>query len=58
MLLGRCEFGKEDYNLNIVSMPADPDEPEFVPKGVHKENKKTKNKSSKEELALFNIEGD
>ncbi|GBD95167.1 modification methylase MboII [bacterium BMS3Abin06] len=33
MLLGRCEFGKEDYSLNIVSMPVDPDEAEFVPKG-------------------------
>ena len=23
MLLGRCEFGKEDYSLNIVNMPID-----------------------------------
>lgn len=23
MLLGRCEFGKEDYSLNIVNMPAE-----------------------------------
>jgi len=21
MLLGRCEFGKEDYSLNIINMP-------------------------------------
>ena len=21
MLLGRCEFGKEDYSLNIVNLP-------------------------------------
>jgi adenine-specific DNA-methyltransferase len=21
MLLGRCEFGKDDYSLNIVNMP-------------------------------------
>ena len=28
MLLGRCEFGKEDYSLNIINMPIDPDEPE------------------------------
>jgi adenine-specific DNA-methyltransferase len=27
MLLGRCEFGKEDYSLNIVNMP----EPTPVP---------------------------
>jgi len=31
MLLGRCEFGKDDYSLNIVNMPVDdqPDELEF-----------------------------
>ena len=26
MLLGRCEFGKEDYSLNIVNLPVDRDE--------------------------------
>ncbi len=25
MLLGRCEFGKEDYSLNIADMPVDPE---------------------------------
>ncbi|MGB7510193.1 MAG: site-specific DNA-methyltransferase [Pelodictyon phaeoclathratiforme] len=35
MLLGRCEFGREDYSLNIVQVPYDraeeevPDEPEL-----------------------------
>lgn len=33
MLLGRCEFGKEDYSLNIINMPKDDDEPGFVPVG-------------------------
>lgn len=33
MLLGRCEFGRDDYSLNIVNMPHDPDEPDFVPVG-------------------------
>jgi adenine-specific DNA-methyltransferase len=28
MLLGRCEFGEEDYSLNIINMPVNPDEPE------------------------------
>lgn len=28
MLLGRCEFGKDDYSLNIVNMPHDPKEEE------------------------------
>jgi adenine-specific DNA-methyltransferase len=23
MLLGKCEFGKEDYSLNIINMPVD-----------------------------------
>jgi adenine-specific DNA-methyltransferase len=23
MLLGRCEFGKDDYSLNIVNLPHD-----------------------------------
>ena len=36
MLLGRCEFGREDYSLNIVQVPYDraeeegPDEPELA----------------------------
>ena len=34
MLLGRCEFGKEDYSLNIVNMPREEDEPDFVPSGL------------------------
>lgn len=31
MLLGRCEFGKDDYSLNIISMPVDEDAQPFVP---------------------------
>lgn len=47
MLLGRCEFGRDDYSLNIVDMPRNPDEPEFVPSGplvveTKKPEKKTK----------------
>ena len=33
MLLGRCEFGRDDYSLNIVNMPRDPNAPDFVPAG-------------------------
>jgi len=33
MLMGRCEFGKDDYSLNIINMPQDPDAPEYVPPG-------------------------
>lgn len=45
MLLGRCEFGKEDYSLNIVNLPEDPD-------AIHteewiEEEQPTKSKSKK-----------
>ncbi len=33
MLLGRCEFGKEDYSLNIVNMPVDETE-EIEPEDI------------------------
>lgn len=33
ILLGRCEYGKEDYSLNIVNMPRDTEEADFVPTG-------------------------
>lgn len=37
MLLGKCEFGiKDEYSLNIISMPRNENEPEFVPKGPDK----------------------
>jgi len=26
MLLGRCEFGREDYSLNIINLPVDRNE--------------------------------
>jgi len=31
MLLGRCEFGKEDYSLNIINMPVDENEENQTP---------------------------
>ena len=31
MLLGRCEFGREDYSLNIVNMPVEADTAESEP---------------------------
>lgn len=33
MLLGKCEFGRDDYSLNIVNVPTEEDAPEFVPQG-------------------------
>ncbi len=58
MLLGRCEFGKEDYSLNIVSMPVNPDEPEFVPNGpvAVQDKSLTKKKKTKEQQPLFTKE--
>ncbi|MBL0316349.1 MAG: site-specific DNA-methyltransferase [Flavobacteriales bacterium] len=50
MLLGRCEFGKDDYSLNIVNLPEDPDAAiteEFVEEEI--KPKKTKSKKKKED---------
>lgn len=44
MLLGRCEFGKNDYSLNIISMPQDPNAPKFVPVGPEKKPEPVKKK--------------
>jgi adenine-specific DNA-methyltransferase len=45
MLLGRCEFGKEDYSLKIVNMPVEQYEPDVDP--AEKTNgKKKKGKKS------------
>ena len=46
MLLGRCEFGKEDYSLNIIDMPREEEEEEFIPSG-QEELKQKKNKSAR-----------
>jgi len=50
MLLGRCEFGKDDYSFNIVTMPVDPDAPDFVPPGPGKETTGKKNAMKQGEL--------
>jgi adenine-specific DNA-methyltransferase len=44
MLLGKCEFGKEDYSLNIINMPRESDEPDFIPTGPIASNKPTDKK--------------
>lgn len=50
MLLGRCEFGRDDYSFNIVTMPVDPDAPDFVPPGPGKETTGKKNAMKQGEL--------
>lgn len=56
MLLGRCEFGKGDYSLNIVNMPNDPNAPDFKPVETEKpvpNKKKTKDKEQGDALPGF-----
>ena len=52
MLLGRCEFGKEDYSLNIVNLPVEPDTAESEPHTDTKTASK-KSKRSVRNLPLF-----
>ena len=58
MLLGRCEFGREDYSLNIVNMPAEDNVPDFVPTGPKEAGKKSKMTNSKKQRSLFGKEDD
>lgn len=55
MLLGKCEFGRDDYSLNIVDMPRDPNEPEFVPSGPPVEAKKEEKNTKVEQSGQLNI---
>lgn len=51
VILGKCEFGKEDYctETNIINMPVDPDQPAFVPSYVSPEVKPSPAKIKKED---------
>jgi adenine-specific DNA-methyltransferase len=53
MLLGRCEFGRDDYSFNIVTMPVDADAPDFVPPGPGKETTGKKKKNAMAQRKLF-----
>lgn len=55
MLLGKCEFGRDDYSLNIVDMPRDPNEPEFVPSGPPAEEKKEEKQSKAKKAGQMDI---
>jgi len=54
MLLGKCEFGRDDYSMTIVDMPHSSDEPDFIPVGPISEKepvmtkKNTKDKNTKQ----------
>ena len=52
MLLGRCEFGKEDYSLNIVNLPVEADEEriesqETNPTAIPSQKKSNKGRTKK-----------
>lgn len=57
VILGKCEFGKEDYctETNIINMPVDQDKPAFVPSYVSEEVKPrpAKIEKDKQQLNLF-----
>ncbi len=53
MLLGRCEFGKEDYSLNIINMPRDENEPDFEPAGPPEDTKNRNRKKNNSQASLF-----
>mgnify|MGYP001559118978 CR=1 FL=1 len=57
MLLGRCEFGREDYSLNIVNMPVETDTAESEPHTDTKTASK-KPKRSVRKLPLFDEDGE
>ena len=62
ILLGRCEYGKEDYSLNIINMPLSEaefpeseDEQDFIDDKISVQELADKNKKQKknEQLGLF-----
>lgn len=56
MLLGKCEFDRNDYSLNIVDMPRNGDDAEFVPSGpVAAETKKEKKKAKGKDAGQVSI---
>ncbi|MCX6158977.1 MAG: site-specific DNA-methyltransferase [Ignavibacteriae bacterium] len=57
VLLGKCEFGKEDYctENSIINMPADPDKPAFTPSYVKPEVKPSPAKINKSQPMQTNL---
>jgi adenine-specific DNA-methyltransferase len=55
MLLGRCEFGKDDYSLNVSNLPwqTDNDAQEDIPAEIRYKGKKPKKPSLKNQQVLF-----
>ncbi len=55
MLLGKCEFDRDDYSLNIVDMPRNPDDHDFVPTRPKVVEKKVEKESKAEKAGQMNI---
>lgn len=55
MLLGRCEFGREDYSLNIINLPHDEDTDKSaeLEEKPTSDKKQTKRKKPKDQSTLF-----
>lgn len=61
MLLGRCEYGKEDYSLNIINIPSEAEFPELEDEQDFKDDKmsvqelsdKSKKQKKNEQPGLF-----
>jgi adenine-specific DNA-methyltransferase len=60
MLLGRCEFGKDDYSLNIANLPwqTDTETPAETPFAGRSSASKSKKSFIKKQQGLFDKEGE
>jgi adenine-specific DNA-methyltransferase len=60
MLLGRCEFGKDDYSLNVSNLPwqTEVEMPAEVPVNGRSKGKKSKKPFQKDQQRLFDTEGE
>lgn len=56
MLMGRCEFGKDDYSFNIVNMPLDEDAESWEAPEVANEATSKKTNKSESQPGLFDNE--
>jgi adenine-specific DNA-methyltransferase len=56
MLLGKCEFGKEDYSLNIINVPVEKEEIDM--EDFEGEIEEQKSETKFESGSLFNTEED
>lgn len=56
MLLGRCEFGKDDYSFNIVNMPIDEDAEPWIDPQVNADSVVKKAKKTDSQTGLFDNE--